>query len=103
MRYLGDPSIATLTGVDLTGPVGATADALWSTRDASHDQCTPGFTSEADDRSCITQYTRLGGIAHDIRTGDLQAMDEQQKHGVCQSIGMDALGAVIRLRPFDQP
>jgi hypothetical protein len=97
MRYLGDPAIAALTGIDLPSSIEATADALWRTRDASHDQFQPEFTSEPNDRLYIAQYNKLMGAADNVRVWDLQTMDEQQKHGVCQSIGLDALGAAIRL------
>ncbi len=97
MRYLGDPAIAALTGIDLRSSIAATTKAVWRTRDASTDQFQPEFTSDTNDRLYIEQYRKLGAIADDVRTWDLQAMDEQQKHGVCQSIGLDALGAAMKL------
>jgi hypothetical protein len=97
MRYLGDPEIAILTGIDHRGSIDAIVDALWHTRDASHDQFQPEFTSEHDDRLYIAQYMKLTGAADDVHIWDHQAMDEPQKNGVCQSIGLDALGAAITL------
>jgi len=43
----------------------------------------------------INQYRQLTGIGDDIHRWQIEAMNEQQKFGVCQSIGLDALGAVI--------
>jgi hypothetical protein len=98
MRYLGDPSIAALAGFDVASAARATANAIWSTRDTATDQFTPEFTTPENDRTYIAHFRSLWGRADDVLTWDLQAMDEQQKHGVCQSIGMDALAAVMRLR-----
>jgi hypothetical protein len=97
MHYLGVPAIATLTGIDLPSSIDAFVDALWRTRDATHDQFQPVFTLESNDRLYIAQYKKLMGAADNVRVWDLQAMDKQQKQGLCQSIGLDALGAAIRL------
>jgi hypothetical protein len=37
----------------------------------------------------------LAGAGDDVHQWQIDAMNEQQKFGVCQSIGLDAFGAVI--------
>ena len=97
MRYLGDYEERELIGVDLSVNIVATAEAIWQTRDASNNQFQPEFTSEANDRIYIEQFRDLWGLADDVRTWDLGKMKIQNKHGVCQSVGMDMLGAAIKL------
>ncbi len=99
MRYLGEPAVAAAAGFDVASAVSATANAIWAARDTATDQFTPEFTTPENDRKYIAHFRSLWGLADDVLTWDLQAMDEQQKHGVCQSIGLDALGAAMRLRP----
>lgn len=100
MRYLGDPTIASLTGFD-AGAMYATAEAIWHARDTATDQFRPEFTDPTTDRLYIARFRKLWGSADDVLTWDLQAMDEQQKNGVCQSIGLDAIGGVMRLAAQD--
>jgi hypothetical protein len=100
MRYLGDPVIASLAGFD-TASMYATAEAIWHARDTATDQFMPEFTDPASDRLYIARFRKLWGVADDVIAWDLQAMDEQQKNGVCQSIGLDAIGGVMRLAVRD--
>ena len=97
MRYLGANEEKALLGVDLNDNIKATAEAIWQTRDAANNQFQPEFTSLEHDQLYIEQFRKLWGLADDVRTWDLKKMNEQNKYGVCQSIGLDALGAAIKV------
>ncbi len=97
MRYLGADEEKTLIGVDLSENIRATADAIWQTRDTVSNQFQPEFTSLENDKLYIEQFKNLWGTADDIRIWDIEKMKEQNKQGVCQSVGLDALGAAIKL------
>lgn len=97
MRYLGANEEKALLGVDLSDNIKATAEAIWQTRDAANNQFQPEFTSLENDKLYIDQFRKLWGIADDVRKWDIKKMKEQNKYGVCQSIGLDALGAAIKL------
>ena len=97
MRYLGANEEKMLIGVDLSDNISATVDAIWQTRDTANNQFQPEFTSPENDKLYIEQYRSLWGMADDIRTWNLKKMKEQNRQGVCQSIGLDALGAAIKL------
>jgi hypothetical protein len=45
----------------------------------------------------IDRFRNLWGIADDVYRWDLKKMKTQNKQGVCQSVGMDILGAAIKL------
>ena len=75
----------------------STVDAIWDTRDISNNQFQPEFTSVVDDGLYIEQFKKLWGTADEVYTWDLKKMKTQNKHGVCQSVGMDILGAAIKL------
>lgn len=96
MRYIGAHEEKELIGVDLSKNINATAKAIWETRDTSNNQFQAEFTSPENDTLYIGQFQGLWGLADDIREWDLEKMKEQNKLGVCQSIGLDALGAAIR-------
>lgn len=76
----------------------ATAEAIWNTRDATKNQFKPEFTSNTNDKLYIHQFKKCWGMADNVLKWDIEKMNEQQKNGVCQSIGLDALGAAIRLQ-----
>lgn len=97
LRYLGSPEVKALLGVDLRENIRATADAVWQTRDPATGQFQPEFTSLENDKLYVQQFRRLWGIADDVYQWDLKKMKEQNRQGVCQSIGLDALGASIKL------
>ncbi|MCK3685587.1 hypothetical protein [Maribellus sp. YY47] len=97
MRYLGAKEVAPLLDIDLSDNFIATAKAIWITRDKENNQFQPEFSEVENDRNYIQQFRNLWGIADDVLTWDLHKMKEQNKYGVCQSVGLDALGAVLRL------
>lgn len=97
MRYLGDDEERKLIGVDLKDNVKATVKAIWETRDAKTNQFQPEFTTEENDKIYIEQFRDMWGLADDLRVWDLKKMKVQNKQGVCQSVGMDMLGAAIKL------
>lgn len=97
MRYLGSSKERSLIGVDLSENIKSTIAAIWDTRDTSNNQFHPEFTTEENDKEYIKQFRQLWGIADDVHTWDLKKMKTQNKHGVCQSVGMDILGAAIKL------
>ncbi|MBV4357468.1 hypothetical protein [Pinibacter aurantiacus] len=96
MRYLGTID-GGITGVDFKNNVTATANAIWQTRDASNNQFQPEYTSIENDKLYIQQFRSQWGLADDILKWDIANANLQQRIGVCQSIGLDALGATIRL------
>ena len=97
MRYLGARDEKALLGVDLSDNIMATADAIWHTRNTANNQFQPEFTTPENDRLYIEQFRNLWSLADDITKWELTKMKEKNQHGVCQSIGLDALGAAIKL------
>jgi hypothetical protein len=97
MRYLGAVEERQLIGVDLKDNIRKTAGAIWQTRDKINNQFQPEFTTEANDKLYIDQFRSLWGLADNIRIWDIQTMVEKNKNGVCQSVGLDMLGAAIKL------
>ncbi len=96
MRYLGANEEKVLLGVDLNENIMATVDAIWQTRNPANNQFQPEFTSIENDKLYIEQFRKLWGLADDVHLWDIKKMKEQNKYAVCQSIGLDALGAAIR-------
>ncbi len=97
LRYLGAEEEKKLLGVDLSENIRATVEAIWQTRDKSNDQFQPEFTSARNDRRYIEQFRQLWGLADDLREWSLDTMIQKNKNGVCQSVGLDALGAAVRM------
>ncbi len=97
MRYLGSNEEKALLGVDLSNNIMATVEAIWQTRDKANNQFQPEFTSLENDKLYIQQFRKLWGLADDVYKWDIKTMKQQNKHGVCQSVGLDALGAAIRI------
>ncbi|HUZ57832.1 MAG TPA: hypothetical protein VMU83_03525 [Hanamia sp.] len=96
MRYLGILDKKN-TRLDFQRSIQATADAIWQTRDRLNNQFQPEFTNAENDKLYIQQFKAQWGLADNIFKWQIETMNEQQKFGVCQSIGLDALGAVIHL------
>ena len=42
------------------------------------------------------QFRELWGLADDVHEWDIESMKEKNKNGVCQSVGLDMLGAAIK-------
>jgi len=96
MRYLGANEEKAILGVDLNKNIMATVNAIWQTRDLANNQFQPEFTSIANDKLYVEQFRKLWGLADDVHLWDVKKMKVQNKNGVCQSIGLDALGAAIK-------
>lgn len=96
MRYLGDREVKALLGVDMSDHLTATADAIWQTRDKTNNQFQSEFTELEYDKLYIEQFRNLWGLADDVCVWEIKKMKEQNKLAVCQSIGLDALGAAIK-------
>lgn len=96
MRYLGASEEKGLLGVELSDSIEATLRAIWETRDPNNNQFQPEFTTEANDKIYIEQFRSLWGLADNIRKWNIARMKERNKLGVCQSIGLDMLGAAIK-------
>jgi len=96
MRYIGAKEDKELLGIDFTNNLKATEEAIWQTRDQSNNQFQPVFTSPENDKLYIDNFKILWGTADYVYTWDLKIMVEQNKFGVCQANGLDALGAAIR-------
>jgi hypothetical protein len=94
MRYLGKLQKEFSDG-HLTKNIADTAEAIWQTRNMSTNQFQPEYTSIENDKLYVNQFRKLAGVADDVHKWNISAMNEQQKFGVCQSIGLDALGASI--------
>ena len=96
MRYLGNDEERRLIGVDLTENIQKTVDAIWSTRDLTTNQFQPEFTSLENDKLYLNQFQKLWGLADEVYEWDIESMKEKNKDGVCQSVGLDMLGAAIK-------
>ncbi len=97
MRYLGAGEERKLLGVNLSKNIKATVEAIWKTRNVSNNQFQPEFTIVENDKLYIEQFRKLWGLADDVLKWNIGKMKEQNKFGVCQSVGLDALGAAIKL------
>ncbi len=97
MRYLGAREEKDLIGVDLSENINDSVNAIWNTRDISNNQFQAEFTGEENDKLYVEQFRKLWGLADHVYKWDISKMNVQNKHGVCQSIGLDALGAAIKL------
>jgi hypothetical protein len=93
MRYLGKLNKRSQT--DFRKNFSATASAIWQTRDKVTNQFKAEFTTIENDKLFVKQYRQLTGYGDDVYQWQIEAMNEKQKNAVCQSIGLDALGAVI--------
>jgi hypothetical protein len=96
MRYLGNDEESRLISVDLTENIQKTVDAIWSTRNLTTNQFQPEFTSLENDKLYVNQFRKLWGLADDVYKWDIESMKEKNKNGVCQSVGLDMLGAAIK-------
>jgi hypothetical protein len=96
MRYFGASQEKAMLNIDFKENILATVDAIWETRDKSNNQFQPEFTSKENDEQYIAQFKKLWGLADNVYQWDIAKMKEQNKFGVCQSIGLDALGAAIK-------
>ena len=96
MRYLGAEEEKALIGIDLSENIKKTLNAIWETRDTTNNQFQPEFTTVANDQHYVTQFQKLWGLADDVHKWDIETMKEKNKDGVCQSIGLDLLGAAIK-------
>lgn len=96
MRYLGALNKGTI-GANFKTSIKATANAIWETRDISNNQFKAEYTNAENDKLFINQFRKEWGTADDILKWDIENTNLEQRLGVCQSIGLDALGATIRL------
>ncbi|WP_116524427.1 glycoside hydrolase family 76 protein [Seonamhaeicola aphaedonensis] len=96
VRYLAQDEIKKHLDIDLTDNISKTFEAIWNTRDIATNQFKPEFTAIENDKLYIEQFTQLWGLADDVYQWNLDKMKEKNKNGVCQSIGLDFLGATIR-------
>ncbi|WP_228237859.1 glycoside hydrolase family 76 protein [Allomuricauda sp. M10] len=97
LRYIGATHENGLLGIDLHKTVLATLEAIWETRDKSNNQFPPEFTSVENDSSYVEQFKELWGLADNVHKWNLDKMKEQNRLGVCQAIGLDTLGAAIKM------
>ena len=96
MRYLGSEEEKSRLGVNLDNAVLSTVQAIWDTRNMENNQFQPEFTSEENDQVYVDQFRELWGLADEVHKWDLTTMVEKNKDAVCQSVGMDMLGAAIK-------
>ena len=96
MRYVGSEEEKKLIGVDLNDNIKATVEAIWGTRNKENNQFQPEFTNTENDKNYIENFQKFWGLADYVYKWDLKKMKEQNKNGVCQSVGLDALGAAIK-------
>jgi hypothetical protein len=96
MRYLGSEEIKSILGVNLDQALHQTVEAIWETRNTENNQFQPEYTSEANDKVYNEQFRKLWGLADEVHKWDLEKMHEKNKNAVCQSVGMDMLGAAIK-------
>lgn len=95
VRYLDARKLKALVGVDLKPNINSTMNALWSSRITDLNQFKTEFTAEEDDMAYIKQFRSQWGTA-DVQTQwVILSKDPNLAQGICQSIGMDFLRAVI--------
>ena len=97
MRYIGAEQIKELLEVDLSNNIKATANAIWQNRNKRNNQFQAEFTSIENDKLYIKRFKKKWGYADNIYKWNLKKMKEKNKFGVCQSIGLDALGSTLRI------
>lgn len=97
LRYIAAKRERSLMKVDLDPTIRATLDALWNNREVSNNQFSPEFTSIENDEKFVEYFKGLWGVADNVHKWDLEKMKEQNRLGVCQAIGLDILGAAIRV------
>jgi hypothetical protein len=93
MRYIGQLGNK-VTNVNFNRHIKATAAAIWNNRDTNN-QFSPEFTDIENDKLYVKKYRKLTGKGDEVFKWQIQAMEEKQKFGVCQSIGLDAFGALL--------
>ncbi|MCB0745294.1 MAG: hypothetical protein KDC67_15400, partial [Ignavibacteriae bacterium] len=96
LRYIGSEEEKNLIGVDLNENIKATIEAIWQTRNKANNQFQAEFTNKEIDKIYIEKFEKLWGLADYVYEWDIKTMKEKNKFGVCQSIGLDALGAAIK-------
>ncbi len=94
MRYLGNSDVMQILDIDFKESISATLEALWETRDKVSNQLQSEFTSAVNDATYIKSFREFWGIADDIRIWETPY--EKEKQMVSQSIGLDALGSVLK-------
>jgi hypothetical protein len=99
MRYLGSNQEKSRLGVNLNQAVLKTTQAIWNTRDKTNNQFQPEYTSEKNDQAYVEQFRALWGLADNVHKWDIETMVEKNKNAVCQSVGLDMLGAAIKALP----
>jgi hypothetical protein len=95
MRYLGSEFIKPRLGVNLDQAVLLSVEAIWATRNKENNQFQPEYTSEQNDQIYVEQFRQLWGLADNVHKWEIETMVEKNKDAVCQSVGMDMLGAAI--------
>jgi len=96
MRYLGSEQEKSVLGVKLDNAVLKTVNAIWETRDPENNQFQPEYTTVENDKLYVEQFRNLWGLADEVHRWELSTMPEDHKNGVCQSVGLDMLGAAIK-------
>jgi hypothetical protein len=96
MRYLGAEQEKSRIGVNLDDAVLKTVKAIWETRNPENNQFKPEYTTAENDKLYVEQFRSLWGLADDVHRWDLNTMIEKNKNAVCQSVGMDIIGAAIK-------
>lgn len=96
MRYFGETQTKSFTGINLDKALSVTAQAIWDTRDVERNQFQPEYTSLENDKLYIKQFSEKWGLADEVYQWNLDTMKEKNKHGVCQAMGLDIIGAAIR-------
>ncbi|WP_242202041.1 glycoside hydrolase family 76 protein [Aestuariivivens insulae] len=98
LRYISADEERKMTGIDWNLPIQKTLEAVWNTRDISNNQFSAEFTTVDADKKYIEQFRELWGLADNVHTWDLDKMQEKNRLGVCQAIGLDILGAAIKMK-----
>lgn len=96
MRYFGSEEVKSRLEVNLDEAVLNTVQAIWITRNQENNQFQPEYTSEVNDKAYNEQFRKLCGLADDVHRWDLEKMHDDNRDAVCQSVGMDMLGAAIK-------
>lgn len=96
VRYMNIKEIKAFSGVDFSGNILKTVDALWKTREENTNQFKAEFTTKEANLDYANQFDELWGFSDQAVQWVIDA-DEKTKNAICQAVGLDFLAAALTL------